>query len=680
MEAGAEVVVDFTVAEAARANLVFAAEHGLHAVVGTTGFGEADFETIRREFTKSSCLVAANFAIGAVLMMRFAELAAPWFETAEIIELHHDAKIDAPSGTAMRTAERMAASSSDWSDDPTTSHVLDGARGGSGPGGIPIHSVRLHGLFAHQEVLLGTVGPEPHHPPRHLRPHLLHARRPPRGEARPRTPRPHPRPRTPPGSLVRRCLCRARPHPDVTRTDVGRSADPGHRRRAVEGAEGALQAGDAGEGVAAVAADELALDGAVAVPRADAALRVDVGEGEDGAGAADGAGQVDERGVARVQARGDLVRLEEEPLGVAGAVLDAGHRELAEHVDGDARRRHLRVVVREHRDVHRRRDALVVGPRIGDAGGGEDEQRVGTVARGPRDSTTACRADAAPVPASTGTRPSTAERTAIRRSLRSSSSSAAASPVEPATTTASMPGSTRRAAWSAVAGASISPSSSNRVTRATPTPVNGAVPVMAANLTSDSDRYGRSDMAVPPITYVRHAMPAATEGVHPTEWHLDDAAKDARRGWASRLEVGDGVFRLVSSTEPKALETAAAVARRWGGDVLLDDRLREAQRPWIGPGYRAVAHRYLRGELPDGWEPHADVASRMGAAVSDALAGRGGRAGRRRHPRPDPLGPPRRPAGRRLRPRVVLEPAGLPRCVGARRRRHPAPILAAPID
>ena len=158
LDAGAEVVVDFTVAEAARQNLVFAAEHGLHAVVGTTGFGEADFEAIRRDFTKSSCLVAANFAIGAVLMMRFAELAAPWFETAEIIELHHDGKIDAPSGTAMRTAERMAASSSEWSDDPTTDHVVEGARGGSGPGGIPIHSVRLHGLFAHQEVLLGTSG------------------------------------------------------------------------------------------------------------------------------------------------------------------------------------------------------------------------------------------------------------------------------------------------------------------------------------------------------------------------------------------------------------------------------------------------------------------------------------------------------------------------------------------
>ena len=91
-------------------------------------------------------------------MMRFAELAAPWFETAEIIELHHDAKIDAPSGTAMRTAERMAAASSEWADDPTTTTCVEGARGGEGPGGIPIHSVRLRGLFAHQEVLLGTAG------------------------------------------------------------------------------------------------------------------------------------------------------------------------------------------------------------------------------------------------------------------------------------------------------------------------------------------------------------------------------------------------------------------------------------------------------------------------------------------------------------------------------------------
>jgi len=90
--------------------------------------------------------------------MKFAELAAPYFDTAEIIELHHDDKIDAPSGTAIATAERMADASDQWFPDPTTKMVLEGARGGAGAGGIPIHSVRLRGLVAHQEVLLGTTG------------------------------------------------------------------------------------------------------------------------------------------------------------------------------------------------------------------------------------------------------------------------------------------------------------------------------------------------------------------------------------------------------------------------------------------------------------------------------------------------------------------------------------------
>ena len=102
-------------------------------------------------------MIAPNFAIGAVLMMRFAELAAPYFETAEIIELHHDQKIDAPSGTAMPTAQRIAAASKDWGDDPTTTVVAEGARGGR-VDGIPVHSVRLRGMVAHQEVLLGTTG------------------------------------------------------------------------------------------------------------------------------------------------------------------------------------------------------------------------------------------------------------------------------------------------------------------------------------------------------------------------------------------------------------------------------------------------------------------------------------------------------------------------------------------
>lgn len=158
VDAGAEVVVDFTVLAAARENLAFAAEHGIHAVVGTSGFGEDDLDRLRGAFTSSNCLIAPNFAIGAVLMMRFAELAAPWFETAEIIELHHDKKVDAPSGTAMRTVERMAAASSDWAPDPTTAETLPGARGSKGPAGIRVHSVRLRGLVAHQEVLLGTAG------------------------------------------------------------------------------------------------------------------------------------------------------------------------------------------------------------------------------------------------------------------------------------------------------------------------------------------------------------------------------------------------------------------------------------------------------------------------------------------------------------------------------------------
>jgi 4-hydroxy-tetrahydrodipicolinate reductase len=156
-EAGVEVAIDFTRLDAARANLAWCAANGVHAVVGTTGFGDDDLAALRAAFTRSSCLVAPNFAIGAVLMMRFAELAAPYFETAEIIELHHDAKADAPSGTAMMTARRMAAASADWAADPTTHEALAGARGARGSG-IPIHSVRLRGLVAHQEVLLGTAG------------------------------------------------------------------------------------------------------------------------------------------------------------------------------------------------------------------------------------------------------------------------------------------------------------------------------------------------------------------------------------------------------------------------------------------------------------------------------------------------------------------------------------------
>jgi len=158
--AGAEVAVDFTVVDAARANIDWCADHRVHAVVGTTGFTPADLDAIEARFVGggANVVVAPNFAIGAVLMMRFAELAAPYFETAEVIELHHDQKVDAPSGTAMLTVERMAAASSDWAPDPTTTEVVGSARGGQGPGGIRVHSVRLRGMVAHQEVLLGTTG------------------------------------------------------------------------------------------------------------------------------------------------------------------------------------------------------------------------------------------------------------------------------------------------------------------------------------------------------------------------------------------------------------------------------------------------------------------------------------------------------------------------------------------
>jgi 4-hydroxy-tetrahydrodipicolinate reductase len=156
--AGVEVAVDFTVLAAARENLRWCATNNVHAVVGTTGFTPVDLDELRDAFSASNCLVAPNFAIGAVLMMRFAELAAPFFETAEVIELHHDAKADAPSGTAMMTLERMAAASPRWLPDPTKTEVVPGARGASGPAGIHVHSVRLRGFVAHQEVLLGTTG------------------------------------------------------------------------------------------------------------------------------------------------------------------------------------------------------------------------------------------------------------------------------------------------------------------------------------------------------------------------------------------------------------------------------------------------------------------------------------------------------------------------------------------
>ena len=154
------VAVDFTHVEAARGNLRWCGLNGVHAVVGTTGLTSTDFADLAGLFNgeRANAVVAPNFAIGAVLMMQLAAIAAPWFESAEIIELHHDNKVDAPSGTALLTAQRIAETSTEWTPDPTKTVAVEGARGGDGPAGIRIHSVRLRGLVAHQEVLLGTTG------------------------------------------------------------------------------------------------------------------------------------------------------------------------------------------------------------------------------------------------------------------------------------------------------------------------------------------------------------------------------------------------------------------------------------------------------------------------------------------------------------------------------------------
>lgn len=157
--AEAEVAVDFTVVDAARDHLRWCAEHGVHAVVGTTGFSEADLADLGERFTGPgpNAVIAANFAIGAVLMMRFAEVAAPFFDSVEIVEMHHDRKVDAPSGTAVATARRIAAASSDWSPDPTEKVVFEGARGAR-VDGVPVHALRVRGMIASQEVLFGTTG------------------------------------------------------------------------------------------------------------------------------------------------------------------------------------------------------------------------------------------------------------------------------------------------------------------------------------------------------------------------------------------------------------------------------------------------------------------------------------------------------------------------------------------
>ncbi|WP_426244083.1 4-hydroxy-tetrahydrodipicolinate reductase [Nocardioides sp. LHG3406-4] len=163
VSAGADAVVDFTHPGVVMDNLRFCIEHGIHAVVGTTGFDDGRLDTLRRWLADApsvGVLVAPNFSIGAILMMRFAATAAPFFESVEVVELHHPDKADAPSGTARRTAELVARARREAGSAPmpdATTTALDGARGAD-VDGIAVHSVRVRGLVAHQEVLLGGLG------------------------------------------------------------------------------------------------------------------------------------------------------------------------------------------------------------------------------------------------------------------------------------------------------------------------------------------------------------------------------------------------------------------------------------------------------------------------------------------------------------------------------------------
>lgn len=158
--AGVEVAVELTRPDAVMDNLAYCVEHGIHAVVGTSGFTPDRLDAVRSMLERApgvGVLIAPNFSIGAVLMMRFAEQAARHFASVEIIELHHPAKADAPSGTARRTAELVAGARHEAGVGPgpdATSAELDGARGAE-VDDVRVHSVRLSGLVAHQEVLFG---------------------------------------------------------------------------------------------------------------------------------------------------------------------------------------------------------------------------------------------------------------------------------------------------------------------------------------------------------------------------------------------------------------------------------------------------------------------------------------------------------------------------------------------
>lgn len=156
-----QVIVDFTTPDAVMDNLHFAITHGMHCVVGTTGFDEDRIETVRAwcaERPQVGVLLAPNFSIGAVLMMHLSSLAAPYFESVEIIELHHPDKVDAPSGTARHTAAQIAVARSECPPAPDATTMAEPGARGARVEDIPIHSVRARGLVAHQEVIFGGPG------------------------------------------------------------------------------------------------------------------------------------------------------------------------------------------------------------------------------------------------------------------------------------------------------------------------------------------------------------------------------------------------------------------------------------------------------------------------------------------------------------------------------------------
>ncbi len=163
VRAKARVVVDFTHPDVVMDHLRFCIEHGIHAVVGTTGFDQPRLDRLEEWLADApgvGVLVAPNFSIGAILMMRFAARAAPFFESVEVVELHHPEKADAPSGTARRTAELIAAARREAGSGPmpdATSTGLEGARGAE-VDGVRVHALRVRGLVAHQEVVLGAAG------------------------------------------------------------------------------------------------------------------------------------------------------------------------------------------------------------------------------------------------------------------------------------------------------------------------------------------------------------------------------------------------------------------------------------------------------------------------------------------------------------------------------------------